>query len=109
MAILGCQLDYIWNELQSRKGGHTWDLDLEAGRHRVLIWMLRPDDTPLIWATPSAGSPYKDNGRGKGLCSFFCLPLPCQNIHSSREEGEMGGRKERETHSISSVTLENSD
>ena len=25
MAILGCQLDYIWNELQSRNGGHTCD------------------------------------------------------------------------------------
>jgi hypothetical protein len=28
MAILGCQLDYIWNELQSRNGGHTCDPDL---------------------------------------------------------------------------------
>ena len=31
MAILGCQLDYIWNELQSRNGGLTRDPDLEAG------------------------------------------------------------------------------
>lgn len=23
MASLGCQLDYIWNELQSRNGGHS--------------------------------------------------------------------------------------
>ena len=36
MAILGCQLDYIWNELQSRNGGHTCDPDLEAGRHKLL-------------------------------------------------------------------------
>ena len=32
MAILGCQLDYIWNELQSRNGGLAYDPDLEAGR-----------------------------------------------------------------------------
>jgi hypothetical protein len=32
VAIPGCQLDYIWNELQSRIGGHSCDLDLEAGR-----------------------------------------------------------------------------
>lgn len=25
MAILGCQLVYVWNELQSKNGGHTWD------------------------------------------------------------------------------------
>ena len=30
VAIPGCQLDYIWNELQSRNGGHTCDPDLEA-------------------------------------------------------------------------------
>ena len=32
MAISGCQLDFIWSELQSRNGGHTYDLELEAGR-----------------------------------------------------------------------------
>jgi hypothetical protein len=32
MAILGCQLNYIWNELQSRIGGLTSDPNLEAGR-----------------------------------------------------------------------------
>jgi hypothetical protein len=32
MAISGCQLDYIWNELQFRNGMHTCDPDLEAGR-----------------------------------------------------------------------------
>jgi|UPI00001F7C3D hypothetical protein len=30
MTILGCQFDYIWNELQSRNEGHTCDPDLEA-------------------------------------------------------------------------------
>jgi hypothetical protein len=29
LAIPGCQLNYIWNELQSRNGGHTCD---KAGR-----------------------------------------------------------------------------
>jgi hypothetical protein len=31
----------IWNELQFRNGRHTYDPDLEAGRHRLLILMLR--------------------------------------------------------------------
>ena len=30
MAILGCQFDYFWNELQSRNEGYTYDPDLEA-------------------------------------------------------------------------------
>jgi len=29
-AVPGCRLDHIWNELQSRNGGHTCDPDLEA-------------------------------------------------------------------------------
>ena len=32
VAIPGCQLDYIWNELQSRIGRLTSDPYLEAGR-----------------------------------------------------------------------------
>jgi hypothetical protein len=40
MVIPGCQLDYIWNELQSRIGGHTCDPDLEAERHKFLTWIL---------------------------------------------------------------------
>ena len=36
MAIPGCQLDCIWNELQSKSGGHICDPDLEEGRHRLL-------------------------------------------------------------------------
>lgn len=31
VAVSSCQPDYIWNELQSRNGGHTCDPDLEAG------------------------------------------------------------------------------
>jgi hypothetical protein len=40
MAIPGCQLDNIWDELQSRAGGLTCDPDLEAGRHKFLTWIL---------------------------------------------------------------------
>jgi hypothetical protein len=40
MAIPGCQLDYIWNELQSRIGRLTCDPDLEAGTHKFLTWIL---------------------------------------------------------------------
>ena len=40
MAIPGCQLDYIWNELQSRIGRLTCDPDLEAGRNKFLTWIL---------------------------------------------------------------------
>ena len=44
MAILGCQLDYIWSELQSRNGGgHTPDPCLKAERHKLLIQILRWD------------------------------------------------------------------
>ena len=32
VVIPGCQLDYIWNELQSRIGKLTSDPNLEAGR-----------------------------------------------------------------------------
>jgi hypothetical protein len=32
MAIPACQLDYIWNELQFRIGGHICNPDLEARR-----------------------------------------------------------------------------
>jgi hypothetical protein len=40
MAIPGCQLDSIWNELQSRIGGLTCDPDLEAGRYKFLTWIF---------------------------------------------------------------------
>jgi hypothetical protein len=40
MAIPRCQLDYIWNELQSRIGGLTYDPNLEFGRHKLLTWVL---------------------------------------------------------------------
>jgi hypothetical protein len=40
MALPGGRLDYIWNELQSRNGGHTCDSELEAGRYRLLTRVL---------------------------------------------------------------------
>ena len=41
MVIPSCQLDYIRGELKSRNGGHTCDPDLEAGRHKFLIQILK--------------------------------------------------------------------
>jgi hypothetical protein len=40
MAIPG----YIWNELQSRNDRHICDRVFEAGRHRLLTWILTWDD-----------------------------------------------------------------
>jgi hypothetical protein len=40
MANPGCQLDYIWNELQSRIGWFICDPDLEARRHKFLTCIL---------------------------------------------------------------------
>jgi hypothetical protein len=40
VAIFGCQLDYMWNELQSRIGSLTCDPDLEAWRYKFLTWIL---------------------------------------------------------------------
>ena len=40
VAIPGCQLDYIWNELQSRIGRLTCDPDLETERYKILPWIL---------------------------------------------------------------------
>lgn len=59
MAILGCQLDYIGNELLSGTGEHACDPNLETGRqhafdaylktgrHKFLILFLRQDNTHL--------------------------------------------------------------
>lgn len=38
VAISGCQLDDIWNELQPRNGGHICDVDLEVAGY--LGWHL---------------------------------------------------------------------
>ena len=49
MATLGCQLDYIWNELQPQIGGLTWNPDLEVGRHNFLTWTPWCGDLEAQW------------------------------------------------------------
>jgi hypothetical protein len=100
LAIPGCQLDYIRNELQSRIGRLTSDPNLEAGRYKFLtwilawrswgivamvIWRLRQGglwvqghlglkvwwDTLLIWAT-TAGDLHEEIGKRK-FYSLLCL------------------------------------
>jgi len=46
MAPLGCQLDYIWKELQSRNGGHTFERLFLPG----LKWV-----NPLLGQTSEVG------------------------------------------------------
>lgn len=64
MAILDCQLDCIWNELESGNGEHTW-----AGRHAL-----------GLGHTPSAGSLSKDDGGRKA--SFLFRPA-CPGLAST--------------------------
>ena len=71
-------------------GRHTSDPDLKVGRqhafgpdlevrgHRLLILILRWEDTPLIWATPSAESLYKDIEEG-----CFCSLPTCPYLAST--------------------------
>ena len=40
VAIPGCQLDYIPNELQSRIGRLTYNPHLEAERYKFLTWIM---------------------------------------------------------------------
>jgi hypothetical protein len=40
VAIHGGQLDYIWNELQSRIGKLNCGPDLVAGIYKFLTWIL---------------------------------------------------------------------
>ena len=40
VAIPGCQLDCIWNELQSRIRRLSYDPNLEAQRYKFLTWIL---------------------------------------------------------------------
>lgn len=86
MTILGCQLDYIWNELQSRNGGYTWDPDLEVGRQQAFELNLEAGrhglfdpDLEVGRHTFNLGHTFfwkpKDNRRREGLF-FPCLPIP---------------------------------
>jgi hypothetical protein len=40
VATPDCQLDYVWNELQSRFGRLIFDPNLEVGRYKFLTWIL---------------------------------------------------------------------
>ena len=47
----------------------------EAGRHTPLIQIVRQEDTPLIWVTPSVVSLYKEMEDGN-FCSLHSCPHP---------------------------------
>lgn len=93
MTFLGCQLDYTWNELPFR--AHLYS-DLEAGRHRILIWNLKQDDRYLNPGFEARRHTFnlchtfcwklinKDKGRKKDLLfTLACLPhLVCTSIVS---------------------------
>lgn len=81
-SILSCQINYIWNELQFWMEGTLVIQILRQEDNMPLFQSLRQEGTLLIWATPSAGSLYKDHGRR--MASFFTyLPLSCEDIHWS--------------------------
>lgn len=50
-------------------------LIFEVGRHKPLTWILKWEDMPLIWTTPSAGSLYKGMEEG----SLYSLPA-CSHL-----------------------------
>lgn len=54
MDILGYQLDYVWNELQSRNGRHACDSDLETGNTGFWldldIEILRCSNHEKLWS-----------------------------------------------------------
>jgi hypothetical protein len=89
----GCQLDYIWNELQSRKilgpgkivhafnprrskQISAFKTSLGQSKFQIQVWWY----TPFIWAISSVGDLYKDNEKGECLCFFILLAFTCQHI-----------------------------
>ena len=66
MAISGCQLDYMWTEVQYRNRGHNCDADLEGRRHRLL-------KKNLEWRSGSRVT-MKSLAPGKVVPSFNPLP-----------------------------------
>ena len=52
VAICGCQLDYMWKELQSRIWRLTCDPNLEAGRYKFLTWILALRSWGLVAMNP---------------------------------------------------------
>lgn len=73
MAILGCQLNYIWNELTPKQLGIPVRefSSLNHSRQEDALQTLRWEDPPQTWAAPCAGSLQKGHDRRELL--FFCL------------------------------------
>ena len=82
MASLGWWFDCIWNELQSRNGGHTCDPDLEAGRQLT----FNPDLGSGRHTFKLGHTCWKPTyGQWKIVISdslFTSLPWPCLRILS---------------------------
>lgn len=57
-------------------------LIFEVGRHKPLTWILKWEDMPLIWTTPSAGSLYKGMEEGS-CCSLPAFPHLASTFISS--------------------------
>lgn len=59
----------------------AFDLDLKTGRHMSLIWILKREDIPSIWAIHSAGSLFKDKKEDFVLCllvlALLVYPFLC--------------------------------
>jgi len=77
---LGCQLDYIWNQLKSKQLGTPVRVvvvvflikSFEVRGPTFNLDLLRWKDPPLTWATPSAGSLY-NRTLNKEACFLFSL------------------------------------
>ena len=57
ITILGCQLDYIWNDLQFRDGRHICRRFFFLGLKWVTLLLVHTieEDTPLIWVIHCPG------------------------------------------------------
>jgi hypothetical protein len=65
MTNLGCQLDYIWNQLKPKL--------LDTPRHSFLggiLLVLKLEDLPCIWVPPPDGSSHT------GMWKTETLPFP---------------------------------
>ena len=68
LAVPSCQLDYIWNELQSRIGRLTCDPDLEAGRNNNIC------DLTCVMAIPDCQLNYIWNELQSRIGGHTCDP-----------------------------------
>jgi hypothetical protein len=99
MAIPGCQLDYIWNEWQSKIRRITCNPDLEAGRHKFLTWIL-------VWRSWGIGAMHPRRLRQEDLWVqghlghskyqiqvWWYTPLICVTPSAGSLHGAIGRRK----------------